>query len=350
MRAGSVDRTNNFDLLRLAAATQVLLTHGAHHLKLATPAWWPILESLPGVPIFFVISGFLVSDSYERSRSLGNYLGKRAIRIYPALWCCIVATVVVAALHGFDFLHWPALGWFVAQCVGLIYTPDFLRDFGFGSYNGALWTIPIELQFYVVLPILYAVARRIGGERAVMVGAFVGFLALAVGLRLALDGPEGPVEKLIRYSFLPHFFLFLAGLLLRQAGVQRSHWIAGRGLWWLAAYLLAMNLLPGGDLLHFASRLLLAVAVVALAFSAPALSDRVLRGQDFSYGIYIYHGLMMNLLIEQGLMGSVAAYALLILLSSAAGVASWFAVERPLLRRKSRPAGIAIEASEKTAW
>jgi peptidoglycan/LPS O-acetylase OafA/YrhL len=67
---------------------------------------------------------------------------------------------VTATLLGFQLADARGAMWFVAQLFGAIYTPASLREFGFGSYNGALWTIPIELQFYFLVPLVFLLLRR----------------------------------------------------------------------------------------------------------------------------------------------------------------------------------------------
>ena len=83
----SVDwRVNNFDLVRLLAALQVAVVHALMHLK-PTGSFVHIaragLELFPGVPIFFVISGLLISKSYEQSDSIRDYYRNRCLRIFP---------------------------------------------------------------------------------------------------------------------------------------------------------------------------------------------------------------------------------------------------------------------------
>jgi peptidoglycan/LPS O-acetylase OafA/YrhL len=343
-------KTNNFDLLRILAAAQVVLGHSLAHLGIARPGWWGLVEAFPGVPIFFAISGFLISASFERSADLGGYARNRALRIFPGLWCCVLVTVPVAAAFGFDLFHERALAWLLAQGAGLVYTPSFLRGFGFGSYNGSLWTIPIELQFYAVLPLLYRLTRRAAHRTRALGAITVVFMLAGVAFAritppLLEDAGEPLAHKLLRYSFLPHVYLFLAGVMLQRWRVHRSPWIAGRGHWWLAAFLAFHFALPWGAASYVVGSLLTAVAVVSLAFTAPALSSRLLRGHDLSYGVYIYHGLVLNVLIELGLHGRWRHMGLVLVLTPVLAGLSWVLVERPFLRRKRNAMHPAIRAA-----
>src|SRR5437868_2916855 len=148
------------------------MIHEYVHLHLALGPLANILSAVPGVPIFFVISGYLVSQSYERS-STSAYFLKRARRIYPALWACLAFSIGIAAACGVTF---PARtwAWIAAQAsIAQFYNPDFLRHFGVGVLNGSLWTIPVELQFYIVLPLLYRLLRT---NTALLAAIAVGIL------------------------------------------------------------------------------------------------------------------------------------------------------------------------------
>ncbi|KZZ60966.1 hypothetical protein A3762_14930 [Oleiphilus sp. HI0125] len=84
-------RNNNFDLLRLIAALQVAFVHGVDHFKVEMPeTLMTVIAAFPGVPIFFVISGFLISAAYDRTPSMRTYAINRLLRIYPALWFCFI--------------------------------------------------------------------------------------------------------------------------------------------------------------------------------------------------------------------------------------------------------------------
>ena len=335
-------KINNFDLLRIFAASQVLVCHAVLHLNISIPSWlMRLIHAFPGVPIFFVISGFLISASYERSPSLKSYFRNRALRIFPGLWCCILCTMLVASLFGFSFVNGQALVWMISQFAGAIHTPDFLHDFGMGSYNGSLWTIPIELQFYILLPALYwLIPERAKDQTKYFMLTWlafiaVGLLANAVFPPLREPGNETLVNKLVQYSFLPNFFLFMTGVILQRLRAHASEWIAGKGLYWLGAYLVYYYAVPTTDS-YVPTMLLVAIAAVSVGYTGPHAGKKLLRGNDISYGVYIYHGLLVNLFVEMDVIGSVEVLMQVMVCTYLLGYVSWVAVERPFLRRKEQ--------------
>ena len=82
---------NNFDLIRLIAAAEVAIRHTMVHVapKQFVYPLEVLFALVPGVPIFFFLSGFLISRSWERSPSASEYFRNRALRLFPALWTCI---------------------------------------------------------------------------------------------------------------------------------------------------------------------------------------------------------------------------------------------------------------------
>jgi peptidoglycan/LPS O-acetylase OafA/YrhL len=79
---------------------------------------------------------------------------------------------------------------------------------------------------------------------------------------------------------------------------------------------------------------LMGVTVLSAAYARPKLGHRLLGGNDLSYGLYIYHMPIVNLLINIGCIGSLAWVSLSLVASTVCAAGSWLLVERPFLRRK----------------
>lgn len=361
----SPHRSNNFDLIRLLAALQVVLSHAVGHtglidsLPTAGRAVFEYLTWLPGVPVFFVISGFLIARSYENHRSdPAGYLWKRCLRIFPALWACLVVTVMVLAAFGFltsDFIQSPVFpAWLAGQATfAQFFNPDQFREFGIGVANGALWSITVELQFYLFIPLLYHLVPRkrsgLGRLAGILMGGLImGSFALWCVMDLQLTGAGGYTEapllwKLTFVTLAPHLWMFCFGILAHRYWESVRPWIEGTFLNWLSAYLVFMWVRemvfePRSAAFYagyFPARVLLALVTLSAAFSARSLSARLLRGQDISYGIYIYHSVVINVFVELGWLDSMMAVLWICLVSAGAACMSWFAVEKPALSQKS---------------
>lgn len=171
----SIRQENNFDLIRLLAALQVLYIHAASWLKLPDipfPWSWP-LRLFSGVPVFFVISGFLVTRSFLDSRSgTAGYFARRALRIYPGLWVHFVVILTMLAVAGALPLSQLAGGTFWRWvAVAFVMGSDFFGNlyggmpFDYSGYyrwfpSGVLWTISVELGFYLLTPLVFAAPLR----------------------------------------------------------------------------------------------------------------------------------------------------------------------------------------------
>jgi peptidoglycan/LPS O-acetylase OafA/YrhL len=345
--APPVFNQNNFDLIRLFAAAQVACLHAGEHLGsdwlMGVNRW---LQLFPGVPIFFLISGFLISRSYEQRRSSREYFRNRALRIYPALWVCAAVSLVLvwfANYRIFDQVGLAGFGaWLAAQLSFIqFYNPDFLRGYGVGVLNGSLWTISVELQFYLLVPAMYWFLSRFDPRRynrllLSLLLLFAGINECFFHFQTALGEK---LVKLIGVSFFPWFYMFLFGVYL-----QRNFALVGSMLRYrlilLPAAVSVVILMQRwgwsktGNGLAIACFTLLALAVVLLAYSAPWLSERLLRRNDASYGIYIYHMPLVNFLRQVGVAGNTGA--LLALAGTAVvSVCSWKFLEKRVLAHKA---------------
>jgi len=350
-------RSNNFDLLRLFAAAQVVYFHVIENLDVQPPPLLALptrlLALFPGVPIFFVISGFLISMSYERSPSWRSYALNRFLRIYPALWVCFLVSCAVIGMQvgwsriaiGADKLAF----WIAMQLsIGQFYAPHAIEAaYGGGHPNGSLWTIPVELQFYAVLPFVYLLLRRLAKRAGNLLllalillfcGAQLGYEALSAAFARQYE----ELLDLAHASFVPWFYMFLVGVWLQRNREWLLPILAGRGFYLLGAYTasaLAATALLGAEIDNALNPLLfalLALSVVALAFTRPDWSARLLRENDVSYGVYIYHMVIVNALAVAGYGRNPLLLPLVFAITLAVAFLSWRLIERPALRLKRR--------------
>jgi peptidoglycan/LPS O-acetylase OafA/YrhL len=357
-------RINNFDLIRLLAALQVVTAHTMTALKLdgVNATFFNLgIRMFPGVPIFFVVSGFLISKSYERSHSLHDYYRNRCLRIFPALWICLVASIAVilfagvATLNPISSADW--LGWWFAQMsLYQQYDPGFMRPRGIGWLNGSLWTIPIELEFYIVLPVFYGVLRlRKRSGDAALIGLFAASIAIHFNYSHPALFPGTPAHAFWVETLVPYLWIFGVGVLMQRHWIRVSGCLTGRTHWWLLGYVLLcviakrLHLSVGSADISPLFLLPLAALVLSCAVSLPSLSDRLLRHVDVSYGTYIYHALVLNVLLLLGVAGDFLSAMLAVAISFGLGAISWWCVEQPFLRRKRESMRQALDGARRGA-
>lgn len=347
---------NNFDLIRLLAASEVAALHVLSYLapviyRSRSGGWGVIVTLLnffPGVPIFFFISGFLISRSYERTISTRLYATNRCLRIYPALHVCVLINLIMVWATGYFTVvdaHFGgiALLYLAKTTIVQFYNPQFMRHFGDGVLNGSLWTVCVELQFYVLIPILYKLLSTRGARRFDV--ALVCLIIFSIGINRVLYGTaaffgHSDYWKLLRVSFLPWLYMFLTGVMVQRHFSKVASVLTKNLLWPVGGLYLAYAVLMrhiGFSFHNDISPLLffpLSAVVMSAAYTAPTLAKKLLRGNDFSYGIYIYHVPIMDTLLYLGLKGSLWDCVATAVLTACFAGASWYLVEKPSLRKK----------------
>jgi peptidoglycan/LPS O-acetylase OafA/YrhL len=343
--ARGAENKNNFDLIRLIAAMQVAVVHIFTHLGI-DGSLIDCLSYLPGVPVFFFISGYLISKSFAKSSGARwqyrNFFMNRFFRLYPALIICFVFSLFSAYLTGYlnTVQASPAeiVTWVVAQItVFQFYNPEFMRNYGTGVLNGSLWTIAVEIQFYILTPILAVLFSR----RKILWGAlFVAFLIINA-LNTALNPLTTVPGKILNVSFLPWLYMFMAGVYVAESDWARKFIMSLNPVLcvvlYLSSYLVGRDLgLGAGNNINVVSFLLLCIIIYRSAHAFPDISGRVLRGNDISYGVYIYHMPVVNLVLYYGLQGNIGSALLAITVTLLLASISWFYIEKRALRFKRR--------------
>ena len=151
-------------------------------------------------------------------------------------------------------------------------------------------------------------------------------------------------RKLAELVIVPYLFNFLIGVQFYKGWPWWRKWIEGQCLIWLTLYLVYFTTFdlwlgwykpeywptPVGLL----GTLLLSASSISLAYSFKGLSSRFLMGLDLSYGIYIYHMLVINSMVALGLIGSIWFFWLAAAITLLLAMVSWLCVESPALKLK----------------
>ena len=154
---------NRFDALRLAFASMVFVYHAVALSGLVADS--PLELNLAviaelSIQGFFIISGALVYGSWERSRGLADYTSKRVRRLYPAYIVVILIPALISATLSFGQPGaWQEIvGYISANLVFLNFLapslPGLFEEQRHTIVNGALWTLKIEVMFYLAVPLL----------------------------------------------------------------------------------------------------------------------------------------------------------------------------------------------------
>lgn len=347
-------RINNFNLIRLFAALQVFV---GHYFPTDT-SFTPYLSLFNGVPIFFTLSGFLIYWSYDNNPTPKDYFRNRFLRIYPALICSFVVTVILLLIFGIltpEKMHSSSfLLWIGTQLTFFQeFTPTILRGFGGGTApNGALWTISVEILLYFLIPVIYHCIKRYKRQtRAGIIlslgiisylwnqGCFGNFLASFSdnGYYLIFIHPFNQISSM--------FFFFSIGILVYLYKEEIIPVLRGKAGWLIIGYILLsipyyrFGLEPGSygpGLLELFLHLYLVICIFSIAYTVPEFTNRYLGKMDISYGLYIYHFLIIHTFIELGVTRDIPHFFLV--LSCCLGVAwlSWTFVEKRVLKLKKK--------------
>jgi peptidoglycan/LPS O-acetylase OafA/YrhL len=159
MNDASKERVNEIDLLRFIAAMCVVIFHLGYRGFAAdsmTAMEYPLLAGVAqygylGVELFFMISGFVILMTAEKSDVRG-FIASRIARLYPAFWVC--CTITYISINLFNDPAYKAT--FTQYLINMTMLSGF---FGVESIDGVYWSLFLEIQFYFFTGIVIATGK-----------------------------------------------------------------------------------------------------------------------------------------------------------------------------------------------
>ena len=333
---------NNFDFLRIFAALTVIFSHSYVLLGLNSE---PVVEltggifSLAniGVGIFFVISGYLITKSWERGPQAFNYLKKRALRIFPGLIVVVFLTVFllgpfVTTLSLNNYFSNPQTWSYLLTILifPLYYggsyfaLPGVFENNPFPNVvNGSLWFLPLMLLLYIVV-----LALGLAGLTKKRI-AVIPLYLFAILLLPIVTVRSLPFFSTLIDVFGAICFIGGVGLYLYRDKIRLDYKIA-----LLLVFIWALSFYTAYGL--YVSSLVLPYLVIYFAFIRTPRLHKLAKYGDFSYGLFIYAFPLQQLIVYflVDTLTPARLFGLSIIATVPAAVLSWFLIESRALKFK----------------
>jgi peptidoglycan/LPS O-acetylase OafA/YrhL len=295
-----------------------------------------------GLVLFFVLSGFLLYRPWARGTppAAGSYALRRAARIVPAYWLALAGAVLLLWPHdAVPGVRLPAADdlWLFA-----VFGQNFAQD-TLLKLDPPMWTLAVEVSFYVALPLLGALAIR-ARHRGGVVLVPIAFAAIGLAYNRLLADDAGVPLTLTKIlpAVAPYFALGMLAAVPRRVPAATLLIAVGVGLvvadgWWAAdaatrgSHDIALRIWR--DVPAAAGFALILAAIAARPPRLLATAPLPWLGR-ISYGIYLWHVPLLLFLRAHDLLPLSPAGALAVALGPTLLVASasWYLVEQPAQR------------------
>jgi peptidoglycan/LPS O-acetylase OafA/YrhL len=331
-------KDNNFNPIRIWLSLSVLFFH-VHELSQQTALGFlnKIFNGGRAVDAFFIISGYLIIKSYERSRSDKEYFIKRIKRIYPAY----LTIILLCAILGFLVSRYPVQDYFrsadlykyvLANLVFLNFIhptlPGVFENNFFHVVNGSLWSLKVEVGYYLLVPLIVYLKSKI--KFPILYGSlFLLSVLYFFGMMHLYHTTHREIFLVLSRQTPGELLFFIIGATVAEIDnrPQFRKWISRLGIPAVFALFLPLGIVAGA--------IIQALVIFFLAFSVPALNYRFKR-EDLSYGLYIYHFPVIQTLIYLGWFDRSPLCGLLasLLITTVLAALSWVFIEKPFIVKK----------------
>lgn len=291
----TINRDNNFNLIRFLAAFLVLLSHSyaiaigreAEPLRQMIGISWGGIA----VDIFFITSGFLITSSYFNRNNIFHFAWARILRIYPALFVAVLFCVFIIGLgfttiSAWEYVKNEQTHDFLIKNVILFFGVKFGLPGVFADnpvkylVNGSLWTLPIEIKMYVYLgAVLFLLNKLRKKYTFVSLKLFVLLIAIAS----------------VIVNIINHFFPFLAF----NINLFSMFFVGSTYFIWRESIPLSSNIfififaalvasLLYTEIFFIVYIFALPYMILYLAYIPTGIVRKFNNVGDYSYGLYIY--------------------------------------------------------------
>ena len=335
---------NNFNFIRLLLACLVVISHSYIFIDgnyIREPLFYLFGNYTLGqlaVNCFFILSGYLVTDSWESLPLMIPYLKKRLLRIVPGFLVAVAITIVIIGpLLDHQLWNYLPLTRFIQALLFLNFNiPQVYNGHTFPVLNGSLWTIHYEFICYLLLGAAGASGMLRQRHWIISLFALSVLVWLAAGIADAHHWSNIPMEysAILRRggNYIRFVPLYLTGVCWY---IWRDHLrLTWKNFCVAVIFFVLLMLCKYGP--QLAMTLPLAYVLYALGHS-PIKTLSIFNRADLSYGCYLYAWPIQKLLLLYGIPHKpwLLTLATIVCVFPLASF-SWFCIEKPMLRLKPR--------------
>ncbi len=334
-------KKNNFDFLRMLLSVTVMMAHITILSGLSSwegsAAFFDMLSEI-AVDSFFIVSGFLIFMSFQRSSSIKSYVRKRVQRIYPAYITVVVMTAFLLffvssqSIENYFSIEWIKYLVYNSFFLNFLHNwlPGVFEHNTLQAVNGALWTIKIEVMFYISVPLLALFILRINRFWG-LIGIYLFAVIYSIACIYLAQDDNKSIYILLQRQLPGQLTFFISGAFLYYYFDHFKQHI----LTYLLFAIIGVAVSSFFDYSPFFP-ISLAILVIYFATVFKFLGNWGKYG-DFSYGIYIWHFPVIQTFITLGFFESAPVFAFLGVVFTVFFCAylSWNFIEKPFLRKKS---------------
>ena len=344
----SNNRENNFAVLRLVAALMVIAGHMSHLLATSVPTLFDRPIHSLGVYVFFLIGGYLISKSWLSDPHPLRYAVKRFMRIWPPLAMFVLcATFLVGPL-----LSWLPAGEYYAHPRTWDYLANLRLDIRYAlpgvfdqnpyphAVNGSLWTLPVEVLMYVLVPILLTICRaqtHTSYPRWVLLGMCTAICAL-----VCYQNTYHPQARVVIYgtdwiSALQIIPFYLIGMVCSLFDIRRYLSVQ--------VSLVLILVLSCIKLSYVKMQIVLFLALPYIVFSIALAPNpfffKMGKKAEISYGLYLWGFFIQQIVVkvaqQKGIsLSYMQAFVISCALTTLVAYLSCYFVEKPVQRLTKR--------------
>lgn len=327
---------NNFNLIRIILSLVVVVAHFITLLDFEDKKiLLTVFNSYAAVKGFFVISGYLVYKSYTKNYELKKFYYNRILRIMPGYYFVMIITLIaIIIIFNYDLNNAVNI---LSISKYIIFNIIFLGvmqpniegifiDNVTNAVNGSLWTIKVELCLYIIVPLIYIILKKIGQVKGALIIYAISILWIITFKYLIIN----KYSNSLIHQFPGQLAYFIMGIYLTQfKKIELKYFICS-----------VVSL----TIIHVINEELISTLFTPFFFSLiiiylSSMKEKININKygDFTYGFYLLHFPLIQILIEKGIINKekiISSLLITIVLLMTLAMISWHFVEKRFINKK----------------